>query len=372
MAPAHLKALALLGLIFGPALCYADRPTCRVELDAPFNPPPADGTDPRLPVNIKSISIPREGEKKIEQVVLEGGPPSAQTFEGDNFRLQMFGPRAACVGAPAHFKVLGFGVSQQEIGIASSLRTAGGSDALGDPSLGVVTEDWGCGPDESDWARDFSFVPQREGWHEVRTNVVTTSANPSRSGHCEQRIFVARCINGEWQSGSRRFRITQAYEQVWSKQLGERGLRCGVSPDIEFRSRINLMPAVSNTFSGEIPVCNPKECVEAGLLEESTDQAKFTADIAEDANTIRFEIEIDAYKVERDAEGAVASCDRKKPETLTEIWHRVGPAPGLTGAMVPAPQEPPFELGAAYDGGESWWAGWEDRVGSCADRKVND
>jgi len=334
--PAWLVVLLLI-LVVGPSLTYGGTPHCRpLPYAAPFNPPlDGEGTQNPHP-RIKKITIYREGQRKSERQILEPSTPPPGELQGRYVHVQMFAPYNACVGVQADFRLVGSGVPKDDARIIIALATQPPrGEHGGDPTQGPIEGSWASESTQDSWIRVFNYMPKSEGYHYFSADIAMSSP-PFEVIRCNQTIYVAPCINGEWQSASRQFRVFQAIDQVSAKQIGSVGLSCGVRPEREFQT--HLPPQIKNFFRGKIPVCNPPECVEAGFIEAKTAKAQFHAQISEDARTIKFKIDIDAYKVKRDSTGKVTSCNkRKKPEQVEETWTRVGPIPGLTGRLVPEP-----------------------------------
>jgi hypothetical protein len=114
---------------------------------------------------------------------------------------------------------------------------------------------------------------------------------------------VRHCLNGTWEDGPRTLRITQDEDGAVSALIEGGSLGCGVAG-----------PAFSGTLVGEtlsggdMKVCNPDECVEAGVL-DLTALVPYTATVSPDGQSIQFQLERQLYEKQFDQRGAIVACN---------------------------------------------------------------
>ena len=122
---------------------------------------------------------------------------------------------------------------------------------------------------------------------------------------------------GTWQDGERVVRIAPSFSSSVTAEVIS-GSICGEEGGVDF---IGMLDGDQLT-GDELKVCNPDECVDAGLLPASV-TVPFTAHVADDGMSVSFDWTGDFYQFEEDSEGNVISCTKTSTEehqfTITRL-----------------------------------------------------
>lgn len=134
---------------------------------------------------------------------------------------------------------------------------------------------------------------------------------------------VQHCLNGTWDDGGRAISISHNGPSVTATFQGE---HCGVSGGVDFTATLS---AGDDHFSGDdVEVCNPEECVEAGL-HEPRDYRPYNAVIANDGNSIDFTWSRLLFDFEYDDENNLVGCPESGSEDASFSISRVTFGPGV-------------------------------------------
>ncbi len=135
---------------------------------------------------------------------------------------------------------------------------------------------------------------------------------------------VQHCLNGTWQDGDRVVEVTQALDHLIARVVS--GTICGQAGGIDFTGDMTT----PESFEGsDLKVCNPEECVEAGLLEPSV-LVDYTADIAPDGNSAELSWGSTQFDFVYDDDGELVGCPPNgdvQPRTFTIQRLTFGPGP---------------------------------------------
>lgn len=114
---------------------------------------------------------------------------------------------------------------------------------------------------------------------------------------------VQHCLNGTWQDGPRTLRISQDADGAVAAVIESGSLGCGVA-GAAFSGTLD-----GETLSGDdMKVCNPDECVEAGLL-DVTALVPYSATVSPDGQSLEFQLERQLYEKQLDDRGAIVACN---------------------------------------------------------------
>jgi hypothetical protein len=135
---------------------------------------------------------------------------------------------------------------------------------------------------------------------------------------------VQHCLNGLWQDGDRLVTVTQLADHL-SAELTS-GTICGEEGGFDFTGD---MVDPEHFAGSDLKVCNPEECVEAGLLEASV-LVDYTASISFDGSSAEVAWESTQFDLVYDDDGNLVSCPPNgeiQPRTFT--LERLSFGPGL-------------------------------------------
>ncbi|HUF12358.1 MAG TPA: hypothetical protein VMN78_04595 [Longimicrobiales bacterium] len=131
---------------------------------------------------------------------------------------------------------------------------------------------------------------------------------------------VQHCMNGTWADGARTLRIRQILDQV-TATIESGTLTCGATGQA-FSGTLQQERPVASMSGSDMKVCNPPECVDAGLLEQ-TALVPYEMTLADDGMTADFEWTETLFDYEYDDENELVACtDNGSTEMNSFSIHR--------------------------------------------------
>ncbi len=185
-------------------------------------------------------------------------------------------------------------------------------------ALGEVTPSLSYGPVSSFLYRANSFGNQEQ-------LTIQAIAPAGGQGIHSLQFPVQHCLNGQWQDGPRVLEVGHIFTQVTSNiTSGE--LVCGEA-GTAFTGQLD--PG-SDRFSGsDMKVCNPEDCVDAGLLDK-TDEVEYSAAISLGGNGIDFTWTRKLFDYQYDDEtGDLVACTESGTEDSSFSISRISFGPGV-------------------------------------------
>jgi hypothetical protein len=114
---------------------------------------------------------------------------------------------------------------------------------------------------------------------------------------------VQHCLNGTWQDNQRVLTISQSFDQVTANITS--GTLCNEEGGVAFSGTLN--PPDFQFSGSDLKVCNPDDCVQAGLEPVST-TVDYSAEIALDGGSISFSWKSENTDRTYDNDGHLQAC----------------------------------------------------------------
>lgn len=132
---------------------------------------------------------------------------------------------------------------------------------------------------------------------------------------------VQHCMNGTWDDGGRTLRIRHIVEQV-TATIETGTLICGATGEA-FSGTLQQDRPVASMSGADMMVCNPPECVDAGLL-EPTALVPYEMTLSDDGMTADFQWTETLFDYEYDNENQLVACtDNGSTGTNSFSIHRL-------------------------------------------------
>lgn len=128
---------------------------------------------------------------------------------------------------------------------------------------------------------------------------------------------VRHCLEGTWQDGDRVVRIAPPGSPAITAEVIS-GEICGEEGGLDFSGTLEG----DRLTGGDLKVCNPEECADAGLLPAAV-TVPFVGRVADDGQSVVIDWVGDFYQIEQDSQGNVVSCTTTSTEdhqfTITRL-----------------------------------------------------
>ena len=124
-------------------------------------------------------------------------------------------------------------------------------------------------------------------------------------GFVYDQFEVQQCMNGTWWDGPRILRIRHVFDAV-EATIESGALECGAA-GVAFSGTLPTRLPIASMSGTDMKVCNPTECVEAGLL-DLTALVPYTMTLNDAGTTADFEWEETLFDYEYDDEGTLVGC----------------------------------------------------------------
>jgi hypothetical protein len=162
--------------------------------------------------------------------------------------------------------------------------------------LGELTPYSGAGP-------MVTFLYKADELGNMEQITMQAVAVGSGSGTGIVNFRIQHCLNGTWQDNQRVLTISQSFDQVTANITS--GTLCDEEGGVAFSGSL---PDGTDHFSGsDLKVCNPKDCVQAGLEPVST-TVDYSAVVALDGNSISLTWESEDTDLVHDGQGNLTAC----------------------------------------------------------------